>query len=179
MSGVSGRVALSALDLLGLAELRKVARLDLASVGYSGVVYACDLTAAQQQKIMSGPRKGKTRIHRDGAMDVDWADLPQDAAAKFLEACLVTDNAEGETLERAFAALDTSEAEEDKTVYITLPASELVLMSELMLAELKQPRLVREKLEQFPNAVTSLIVRTVREISGMVEDRVEEKKDNS
>ena len=33
MSGVSGRVALSALDLLGLAELRKVARLDLATVG--------------------------------------------------------------------------------------------------------------------------------------------------
>ena len=38
---------------------------------------------------------------------------------------------------------------------------------------------MREKLEQFPNAVTSLIVKSVRELSGLGEDQVEEKNGSS
>lgn len=175
---LNGRVPLSALDLLGLAERRRVAQIDLAAVGYEGIVYVCDLTAGQQQEIMSGPRKGRTRIYKDNSMDVDWADLPRDAAPKFLQACLVTDKSGGEALERAFAAVDAGEGGEG-IAYITFPASELVYMVDLMTAELKQPRLVRERMEQFPNAVTSLIVKTVRRISGLGEDQIEEKKESS
>ena len=179
MASVDGRVSLSALDLLGLAEQKKVARIDLAEAGYSGVVYVCDLTTAQQQKIVGTPRRGAKvkRYEKEQATEFDLADLANDAGAKFLEACLVTDREGGALLERAFEAAADGDGQWPE--YITLPASELVYMAELMTAELKQPRLVREKLEQFPNAVTSLLVKTMRELSGMAEDRVEEKKGNS
>lgn len=176
MSGVNGRGPLSVADLLGLAEQRKVARVDLAEAGYGGVVFVCDLTAAQQQRIMSGPRKGKTRVYRDNSYDLDWSDLPQDAASKFLEACLVTDREGGATLARAFEAAD---GDGEVVEFITFPASELVYVAELMTAELKQARLVRDKLEQWPNAVTSLIIKKMRQISGLAEDRIEEKKEHS
>lgn len=182
MTSANGRVGLSAIDLLGLAEQRKVARLDLAEVGYAGVVYVCDLSAAQQQRILTGPRRGKTRIYRDNSMDVDWSDLSQDAASKFMEACLVTDAQGGELLERAFAALEERPGSGDEdagVVYVVMPAKELVFMADQMAAELGQRRLVLEKLEQFPNAIASLVVRTVRQLSGMAEDRVEEKKQPS
>lgn len=185
MSGVNGRVLLSAVDLLGLADKKKVARLDLEPLGFGGVVFVCDLTTAQQQKILGSPRKGtKVRRHdKEHWTEFDLADLTNHAGAAFLEACLVTDSAGGETLERAFAAAEDEDGEPPE--WITFPASELVYMAELMVAELKQPRLMREKLDQFPNAVTSLIVKTVREISGMgeeaedAEDAVEEKKGSS
>lgn len=177
---MNGQVPLSALDLLGLAEQRKVARVNLSDVGYSGVLFVCDLTAAQQQRILSGPRKGKTRIYRDNSMDVDWADLSQDAASKFLEACLVTDKESGALLEQAFEEVGIPEEEAGKVIrHVIFPASELVYMADLMGEELKQRRLVLDRLGQFPNAISSLIVRTVREISGMAEDRVEEKKESS
>lgn len=175
MSSVNGQTPLSVLDLLGLAEQRKVARLALGAVGYSGIVYVCDLTAGQQQRISNAGKRGKTRVYRDQSMDVDWADLTQDAAAKVLEACLVTDKANGETLERAFAALET----EEDTPHIIFPAAELQYVADLMAVELKTKSKALEKLEQFPNAVSSLIIKTMRELSGMTDDRVEEKKDNS
>lgn len=173
---LNGRVPLSATDLLGLAEQRKVARVDLDEAGYSGVVYVCDLTAAQQQKILSAPLRGKKirQNTRDNWQEFDAGDLLSDAGAKFLESCLVTDKDGGAILERAFDA-----AGEDAE-YIIFPASELITMFELMVKETNTPSKAREKLEAFPNAVTSLVAKTVREISGMAnEDRVEEKKDNS
>ena len=179
MDGLNGRVPLSAIDLLGLAEQKKVARIDLGPIGYGGVVYVCDLTTAQQQKILGSPRKGtKVRRHdKEHWTEFDLADLSNNAGAAFLEACLGTDKAGGGTLEQAFeAAVDEEGAWPE---WITFPAAELVYMAELMTAELKQPRLMREKLEQFPNAVTSLIVKSVRELSGMGEDQVEEKKGSS
>ena len=48
MASDNGHVSLSAIDLLGLTKQRKVARLDLADVGYVGVMYVRDLTAAEQ-----------------------------------------------------------------------------------------------------------------------------------
>lgn len=173
MASVNGHVPLSAIDLLGLAEQKKVARIDLAEAGYGGIVYVCDLTAAQQQRILASGRRGKTRIYKDSSMDVDWADIDSDAGARYLEACLVTDAEGGAALARAFDAAG------DDAEYVVIAASELVYMAEMLTAELKKPHLMREKLSQFPNAVTSLIVATVRRISGMAEDRVEEKKENS
>ena len=179
MASGDGRVSLSAIDLLGLAEQKKVGRVDLAEAGYSGVVYVCDLTAAQQQRIVGAPRRGSKvrRNEKENWTEFDLADLANDAGAKFLEACLVTDRAEGATLERAFEAA----ADENGGLpeYITLPAAELVYMADLMRETVKTQSQLREKLEQFPNAVTSLLVKRMRELSGMSEDRVEEKKENS
>ena len=177
MGEVSSRVPLSALDLLGLAEQRKVARLDLAVAGYSGVVYVCDLTTAQQQRIVGTPRKG-TKVRQNTVekwTEFDLADMSNNAGAKFLEACLVTDKEGGAALERAFAAV---EEDGEPVEYVVFPASELVSMFDLMAVELKKPHAAREKLEQFPNAVTSLIVKTMRQLSGMAEDAVEEKKES-
>ena len=117
------------------------------------------------------------RNDKENWTEFDLADLANDAGAKFLEACLVTDRAEGATLERAFEAA----ADENGSLpeYITLPASELVYMADLMRETVKTQSQLREKLEQFPNAVTSLLVKRMRELSGMSEDRVEEKKENS
>lgn len=173
MAGVNGVGPLSVADLIGLTEQRKVARVDLAEVGYAGVVFVCDLTAAQQQRVMSGPRKGKTRVYRDNSYDVDWSDMPQDAASRLLEACLITDGEGGATLERAFAAVG-EEAE-----YITFPADQIVYVAAQLAEEMKGMHAARQKLEQLPNAVTSLLIRRMREISGLGEDRVEEKKGNS
>lgn len=167
------RVSLSALDFLGLADQRKVAVVDLAEVGYQGLVYVCDLTAGQQQKLMSGPSKGRTRVYADKSMDVDWADMPRDAAARFLEACLVTDSSGGSKLQEAFDQAG------DDSGFITFPSSELVRVYDLIVAELKNPRAAREKLEQLPNAVVSVIILKMRELSGMTEDQVEEKKETS
>lgn len=179
MASVNGRVPLSAIDLLGLAEQKKVARVDLGEAGYSGLVYVCDLTTAQQQKIVGTPRRGaKVRQNlKENWTEFDLADLANNAGTAFLEACLVTDKEGGAALGRAFEAAAGEDGE--SPAYITYPAAELVYMAELMTAEVKQPRLMREKLEQFPNAVVSLIIKTMREISGMGEDKVEEKKENS
>lgn len=175
---LNGRVPLSAIDLLGLAEQKKVARVDLGAVGYGGVVYVCDLTTAQQQKIVGTPRKGTKikRYDREEATEFDMADLANDAGAKFLEACLVTDKEGGAILDRAFEAGIDDDGNEPE--WITFPAAELVYQFELMVAETKVPHKAREKLEAFPNAVTNIIVRKVRELSGMAGDRVEEKKDS-
>jgi hypothetical protein len=176
---LNGHVPLSAIDLLGLAERRKVARVDLAEAGYEGVVYVCDLTAAQQQKIVAAARKD-VRIRenkKENWTEYALADLINDASAtKFIESCLVTDKEGGAVLERAFeAAMVDDEAAE----YIVFPSSELILMFDLLAAELKAPHKAREKLDSLPNTVTDLISKTVRKLSGLAGDVVEEKKDNS
>lgn len=176
---VNERVPLSALDLLGLAGQKKVARVDLGEVGYAGVLYVCDLSTAQQQKIVGSPRKGSKvkRYEREDATEFDLSDLADNAGAKFLEHCLVTDKEGGSILARAFAAGVDDDGHEPE--YVTFPANELVSMFDLMVAELKQPHKARERLESLGNVITNAVVRRVRELSGMAGDRAEEKKDNS
>lgn len=167
----NGRITLSAIDFLGLAEKRRVARIDLTEVGYKGVVYACDLSTAKQQKVMTRPNKGKTRVYADKSMDINWSDLPADAGPKFLAECLVTDGDNGRLLDAAFAATDEP--------FVVWPESDLKFMADAWQAELGGRHKVMERLGDIPNAVTNLIVKTVRELSGMEEDVVEEKKENS
>ena len=59
-----------------------------------------------------------------------------------------------------------------------MPATELVQMSEMWIREAGNRAKAEALLESMPNAVTNLVVRKVREISGRAEDQVEEKKDN-
>ena len=173
MSSENGRVSLSAIDFLGLAKQRKVARIDLADVGYEGVIYVRDLTAAEQSRVTSGGGKNsKARYFQDKSYEIDLAALTEAAGPKFLMAAAVTDAQDGDMLERAFAA-------EPDAAYITIATSELVQMSEVWIKEAGNRDKAEKLLEQMPNAVTNEVVKRVREISGMAEDAVEEKKDNS
>lgn len=166
-------LTLSAVDFLGLATQRRIARIDLAEVGYKGVVYACDLSTAKQQKVLTRPQKGKTRIHADKSMDINWADLPADAGPKFVAECLVTDMKNGRLLKEAFVGADKAGES-----FIIWPEDSLVFMAKTWQDELGNRRKVLDKLGDMPNAITNLIVKTVREISGMDEDALErEKKD--
>jgi hypothetical protein len=161
--------ALSAIDFLGLAEQKRVARVDLADVGYQGVVYVCDLSTAQQQEIMSVNKNAKVRTGKDWT-EFDMSALANNAGSKFLAACLVTDSSDGDMLDRAFAAAEGVD-------YIQIAASELVLMADVWVRELGNRAKMLAKLDEMPNAVTSLIVKTVRNLSGMGEaDAFEEKK---
>lgn len=174
MSSENGRVSLSAVDFLGLVKQRKVARLDLAEVGYEGVVYVRDLSAAEQSKVTStGSGKTKARFYNDKSYEMDLAALTEAAGPRFLAAAVVTDAKDGEILERAFAA-----AEPD-VEYLMMSAGDLVQMADVWIKEAGNRAKMETMLEQMPNAITNLVVKRVREISGMAEDRVEEKKDNS
>lgn len=160
---------LSATSLLELSEQKRVARVDLADAGYDGIYYVCDLTAAQQQQFMS-PRGGtKMRQYKDGSFDMDLSSIPTDASPKLLMACLVTDSEDGAVLERAFEA--TQEP------FIVLAKSELVWLADEWKREMREPQ-IRERLEQLPNAVSSLLIKAMRQISGLAEDAVLEKKEN-
>lgn len=174
MTSENGRVSLSAIDFLGLAKQRKVARIDLADVGYEGVIYVRDLTAAEQSRVTSGGsgKSSKARYFADKSYEIDLAALTEAAGPKFLMAAAVTDAQDGDILERAFAA-------EPDAAYITIATSELVQMSEVWIREAGNRDKAEKLLEQMPNAVTNEVVKRVREISGMTEDAVEEKKDNS
>lgn len=165
--------SLSAIDFLGLAEQKQVGRVDLAEAGAHGVVYVCGLSTAKQREVMSRPRKGKTRVYADKSLDINWADLPDDAAPKFLAACLVTDKEGGALLARAFAALEPGEEQ-----LITIDAGELIYFYDQWKDELGTHAAVMKRLEELPNSVSNLIIRRVREISGMEEDEIEEKKGN-
>lgn len=175
----NGYMPLSATDLINLANKRKVARVDLSKAGYPGVVFVTDLTAAQQQKLVSKVRDGKVRQNtKEGWMEYSWGDLMNDAdAAKILEICLVTDSDGGATLQRLFDEAEAT-ADGEPPEYITVPSTELVSMFELMQAELKSPTRVRETLNGFGNSATSLIAKVVRDISGLARDEVDEKKDD-
>ena len=171
----SGRVTLSALDFLGLARERKVARIDLSTVGYHGIIYVRDLTAAEQAKITSvgGGKASKARFYKDKSYEMDLAALTEAAGPKFLAAAVVTDSQDGAILERAFEAADP-EAE-----YITVAEDVLVQMSDTWIRETGSRHKMEEMLGKMGNAITNEVVRVVREISGMVDNQIEEKKENS
>lgn len=174
MASDNGHVSLSAIDLLGLTKQRKVRRLDLADVGYEGVMYVRDLTAAEQSKVTgTSGRGGKARYYTDKSYEIDLAALTEAAGPKFLMAATVTDEKGGEILERAFAA-----APEDAG-FVMMSAGDLVQMSEQWIREAGTRHKAEEILEQMPNTITNFVVRAVRELSGMGEDRIEEKKENS
>ena len=169
---MSDQVTLSAVDFLNLAEQRRVARIDLAEVGYKGIVYVCDLSTAKQQKIAVGP-KGKTRVYADKSMDVDLASMPKDAPMKMMMECLVTDAENGRLLDAAFAEL-----EEGGDPYIVWPESDLVTLYSVLRNDGLKHGEIETKLGSMSNAVTNLIVKTVREISGTAEEAADaEKKD--
>lgn len=173
MASDNGRVSLSAIDLLGLTKQRKVARLDLAEAGYEGVMYVRDLTAAEQSKVTgTGGKGGKARYYSDKSYEIDLAALTEAAGPKFMMAAVVTDAQDGALLERAFAAAGDAE-------YVTMAATELVQMSDAWIREAGNIAKAEKMLEAMPNAVTNMVVKAVRELSGMAEDRIEEKKDNS
>lgn len=174
MASDNGRVSLSAIDLLGLTKQRKVARLDLAEVGYEGVMYVRDLTAAENSKITgTGGKNAKARYYTDKSYEIDLAALTEAAGPKFLMAATVTDAKDGEILERAFEAAGADAA------YVTMSDADLVQMSDQWIREAGNIAKAEKMLEAMPNAITNLVVRRVRELSGMVEDRIEEKKENS
>lgn len=150
---MSEKITLSAIDFLGLAETRQVIEVDLAEVGHRGVVFVRELTSAEIREIMGRP-KGKTLMHKNQAIEIDWSQMPGDASAKFLKYCMVTD------------ATGTKQ------------------MYDLWVEQLgagKRPMDVMDKISQLPNSVVNLIVKKCREISGLVDDNgdhdeIEEKK---
>ena len=168
---MSDQLTLSAVDFLNLAEQRRVARVDLSDVGYKGRVYVCDLSTAKQQKIAIGP-KGKTRVYADKSMDVDLASMPKDAPMKMMMECLVTDRENGRLLDAAFAEL-----EEGGDPYIVWPENDLVTLYSVWRNDegLKHSD-IEARLGSMSNAVTNLIVKTVREISGTAEEAAEQEK---
>lgn len=170
MSSDNGHVILSAVDFLGLAEQRRVARVDLAEVGFGGIVYVCDLSTAKQQKIAIGP-KGKTRVYADKSMDVDLANMPKDAPMKMMIECLVTaDKENGRLLEVAFDELAEGEN------YVVWPETELTRLYDTLRGDGLKHHEIEAKLSGMSNSITNLIVKTVREISGTAEDEAEQEK---
>lgn len=174
MDNDNGRVSLSAVDFLGLVKQRKVARIDLAEVGYQGVIYVRDLTASEQSKVatMSG-KSGRARLYEDKSLEMEMAMLVESAGPKFLAAAVVTDAQDGAILERAFAA-----AEPD-VEYLTMSSADLVQMSDVWIREAGNRDKMDKMLEGMPNAITNVVVKRVRDLSGMAGNRVEEKKENS
>lgn len=166
-------VPLSAVDFLGLAKQRKVARIDLGALGYHGVIYVRDLTASEQSRITGGGRGQRARFYKDKSYEMDLAALTNDAGPKFLEAAVVTDNEDGAILERAFAA-----AEPD-VEYLAFADTDLVQMADIWIREAGNRDKMYKALEKMGNIITNEVVKVVREISGMAEDAVEEKKENS
>ena len=174
MASDNGRVSLSAIDLLGLTKQRKVARLDLTDAGYEGVMYVRDLTAAEQSKVTgTGGKGGKARYYTDKSYEIDLAALTEAAGPKFLMAAAVTDAQDGALLERAF------DAAEPEAEYVMMSDADLVQMSRAWIEEAGNIAKAEKVLEAMPNAVTNMVVKAVRELSGMGEDRIEEKKENS
>ena len=160
----NGRIPLSAVDFLQLAESKRIGRVDLSKVGIDGIVYVCGLSTAQQQK-MSG---GKFRIYKDQSRDID---MPKEAASKMLLECMVTDGENGEFFEAEFAQTDDE--------YITVPSEQLVYYRDLWRKELGNTKAVNEKIQDLPNVVTNIVVRQINDLSGLDEDEpVEEKKSN-
>lgn len=171
------KITLSSFDFLGLADQRKVARVDLGKVGFDGLLYVRDLTSAEQQLVLSLPKNSRVKQYaKEKAFEFD-AGLFATAVFDFLKYGMVTDKEGGAILERAFEAV---EADGEAVEYVTVPEAQLVQMYDEWLADLKQPRLVREKIDRMSNVITNEIIRVIKEISGMTEDReqelIEEKK---
>lgn len=157
-------VTLSAVDFLRLTEEVLVARVDLAAVGRKGVLYVKELTAAEKTAVLPRP-KGKARMYKDQSMEIDWSQLSPDATAKFLKVALLVDDGQ---LEDHFADDDTA----------TVPADGLTLMYDRIVKELdNKPHLALEKLGAIPNAVGNLLMKRIREISGLEEEPDEDDPD--
>lgn len=164
MNKDNGQITLSAVDFLQLAEVKRVARVDLADIDYHGVVYVCELSTAQQQRLFGG-QKGM-RIYPDNSRDIA---IPPDAAAKMISECLVTDGQDGALWEPEFSKTDDE--------YITVPNDDIVYMRDLWRKEVGNTRQVDEKIQGLPNVVTNFIMRHVNDLSGLGDDNpVEEKK---
>lgn len=151
-------VTLSAVDFLSLTEELVVARIDLAAVGRRGVLYVKELTAAEKTAVLPRP-KGKARMYKDQSMEIDWSQLGSDATAKFLKAALLVDDG---SLAAHFAPGED---------VATIPADSLVMMYDQIVRQLdNKPHLALERLGQTPNAVANLLLRRIRDISGLSEE---------
>ena len=150
----NGRIPLSAVDFLKLAENKRISRVDLSAVGVPGVVYVCGLSTAQQQK-MSG---GKMRVYDDGSRDVV---IPKEAATRMLLECMVTDGQDGALFESEFDQTDND--------YITVPSDQLVYYRDLWREQLGNSKAVNDKIQSLPNVVTNLVVKHVNDLSGIDE----------
>lgn len=165
-----GHMASKARGFLELAEVKRVARVDLADAGYEGVYYVCDLTTTQQQQLLTPKGGTRMRKYQDGSFDVDLSAMSPDVNARFLMACLVTDEADGETLERAFEAVEGA--------YIVFPKPALRWLADEWRQSMKEPA-VRQLLEDIPSAVSQTIISVALKISGVEKGgAIEEKKDN-
>lgn len=176
MASENGRVSLSAVDFLGLVKQRKVSRIDLGELGYEGVIYVRDLTAAEQARVTSVKGKaGKARFYNDKSYEMDLAALTEAAGPRFLATAVVTDTQDGALLERAF------EAAGEDAPWVNMSAGELVQMADVWIREAGNRDKMETMLEQTPNIITNAVVKRVRELSGMGEDadRIEEKKETS
>lgn len=163
---------LTALEFLGLASYKKVARVDLSDVGYHGIVYVRDLSAAEKQRLITRPR-GKGRLHKDQSVEIDFSQLPRDASAKFLSACMVTHKQGGEYLEQLFA--DTDEG------HVILSENDLVSLDREWGEAHGHQSKVRDVLDQLPSTVVNYIVKAVNDLSGINQsddEVIEEKKGN-
>lgn len=160
---------LSAVDFLNLAEERLVCRVDLAEIGRKGIVFVRELTADEKAAVLPRP-KGKARMHKDQSIEIDWSQLSPDAAVKFLEKCLVS-------IDKDPALFFGANGSSRETAVI--PADQLTPVYDEFVRHLGRPHLAREKLGDTPNAVMDLLVKKIREISGLDndEDDDREKKD--
>lgn len=83
------RVALSAVDFLGLAKTLRTEFVSFEAAGRAGGVWIRELTEAEKRKVMA--MSGKVRTFGDGSVELDMASMPKQATAKILEMALVTD----------------------------------------------------------------------------------------
>jgi len=167
-NGSNSNITLSAIDFLKLSEQKRVARVDLADAGAVGVVYVCDLTAAEQQKLFS---QATMRVYNDKSRDIP---LPKDAVSKLLRAGMVTDGQDGALFEPQF--------EDSELGYITVPVKSVVYYNDIWLKELGSSRIVNDMIQRMPNAVTNLVTKEINLISGLGDDDddiLEQKKSGS
>ena len=158
-------VTLSAVDFLRLTEEVMVARVDLAEIKRSGVLYIKELTAAEKTAVLPRP-KGKARMYKDQSMEIDWSQLSPDATAKFLKVALLVDDGQ---LAAYF---------DDGNDTATVPADGLTLMYDQIVKQLdNKPHLALEKLGSIPNGVANLLMRRIREISGLEQEPDEDDPD--
>lgn len=156
-----GDLTLSAVDFLRLSDERMVARVDLAEVGRSGVLYVRELTSAEKTAVLPRP-KGKARMYKDQSMEIDWSQLAPDAVAKFLRTSLLS----GEGLGGYFS---------DDNEVATIPAEKLKQMYDQLVVQCEgKPHLAMEALERIPNTVANLLVKKIRQISGLDDDDAED-----
>ncbi len=172
--GENGAAVLSELAFLSLADEKRVARVDLSKAGRSGVIFVVELSTSKQSEIFFSHNR-KRKIDKHGNTEMDF---PMDSGPRLLEECAVTDAEDGAFLESLFR--EAAEEDGAPPQFILVPAERLVYMKDGWTRHYGNVAKMRERLKGMPNSVTSLIAKTVNEISGMGEDEdeVEEKKDS-